>query len=82
MELLINELMFINSHKVRKQLCTCLGLINLMEGNESAKPEEFESIINCLKNALGDLDEETRRLSVLLHDNYTGKVTFQAAGQA
>jgi hypothetical protein len=68
MQDLLKQLTFVTSHKLRKSVATCMGLINLIDPEDPHSVEEIKHILRYLKTTIHDLDEETRNMSLLLHD--------------
>lgn len=60
----LEEMLHMTSHRVRAPLCTCLGLIQLLE-MENTKPskEEIKTFISHIKTNISELDNFTRELN-------------------
>jgi signal transduction histidine kinase len=58
----LENMLFITSHRVRKPVSSCLGLMNLMDFNNPSK-EELEIILKHLRTSANDLDQFTRDLT-------------------
>ncbi|MEO6303479.1 MAG: PAS domain S-box protein [Bacteroidia bacterium] len=60
----LKQLIFTNSHRVRKPLTTILGLVDI--NLEKLSKEEFEKVRSYLKQSMTELDEVTREVDLLL----------------
>jgi PAS domain S-box-containing protein len=58
----LSEMLHLTSHKVRKPLTTCLGLMTLFEAKNNYSPEKIKEMIGYLKGSAVELDEFTREL--------------------
>jgi CheY-like chemotaxis protein len=65
----LEEMLHMTSHRVRAPLCTCLGLIQVLE-MENAIPskEEVKTFLNHIKTNISDLDNFTRELNDSLNN--------------
>lgn len=64
----LEEMLFMTSHEVRKPLTSCLGLINLLEGEVSLNKSELLDIIKHLKSSALELDAFTKKLTIFMND--------------
>ena len=64
----IEEMLFITSHKVRKPLANCFGLLNLFESEQAMTAAEQNHIINHLKSSASELDTFTKELTIFMGD--------------
>lgn len=66
----LEDMLYMTSHRVRAPLCTCLGLIQLLEyeGNHAPTEKEIKSILNHIKTNISDLDVFTRELTHFLEE--------------
>lgn len=58
----LNTLLHMTSHKVRKPLSTCLGLMNLFDSGKVFSAAEIKDMIGHLKSSALDLDGFVREL--------------------
>ncbi len=59
----LEEMMFMTSHKVRKPVVSCLGLMNILDSGEVLGEEEKNKILQHLKTSALELDRFTKELS-------------------
>lgn len=67
----LEEMLHLTSHRVRAPLCTCLGLIQLMETKEDYRSEnkgELGEILTHIKTNMSELDSFTKELTQFLYD--------------
>ena len=64
----LEEMLFMTSHRVRKPLTTCLGLMNLIETDTPMTTEEMKKVLNHLKESALELDSYTRELTTFIDD--------------
>ncbi len=67
----LEEMLHLTSHRVRAPLCTCLGLIQLMEAKEDYRGEnkgELGEILTHIKTNMSELDSFTKELTQFLYD--------------
>lgn len=62
----LEEMMFINSHKVRHPLTMIMGISDLLEG-EIDSQEELKTITGFIKDSVNSLDKITRELTLFIH---------------
>ena len=73
-ELQLEQMLFITSHKVRKPLANCFGLLNLFESEEAMTEDQQNYIINNLKKNAIELDTFTKELTIFMGDLKRKKV--------
>jgi len=61
----VEEMLFITSHKVRKPVCTIQGLVQIMDMSPSK--EEAEHILRSIRQSAVELDEYTHELTRFIH---------------
>lgn len=64
------ELAFKNSHHFRSPLSNVMGIIDLLDNNESSK-EEIKELINIMKVEISDLDGASRELSAFINSYHS-----------
>jgi len=64
----LKEMLFMTSHKVRKPVSSCLGLMNLVESDIPISQDELWKIIGHLKSSALELDAFTRELTTFIYD--------------
>lgn len=64
----LEQMLFMTSHEVRKPLTSCLGLMNLVEGEEPLSKAELWNIIKHLKSSALELDIFTKKLTIFLYE--------------
>lgn len=65
----LEEALFKLSHGVRHPVSICLSLIDLLERPEELTIEETKMFLDHFKKAVGDIDEEIRKMNQFLADN-------------
>jgi hypothetical protein len=61
----LEEMLFLTSHKVRKPVATCMGLMNVFN-MENPEKEDLKVIFGHLKSSATDLDLFTRELTTFI----------------
>lgn len=64
----LEDMLYMTSHEVRKPLASCMGLMNLVEGDERLSQDELWDTIKHLKSSAMDLNEFTKKLTLFLHE--------------
>jgi PAS domain S-box-containing protein len=64
----LNAMLHMTSHRVRKPLATCLGLMGLIEHGKNLTKKESDDIVAHLKFSALELNEFTQELTTLLHE--------------
>jgi CheY-like chemotaxis protein len=66
----LEEMLQMTSHRVRKPICNCLGLIMIFEKKDpqALEKDEFRKIMQFIKNSVLELDEYTRELTDFLSE--------------
>ncbi|MBI1184100.1 PAS domain-containing protein [bacterium] len=64
---LLEDLIFITSHKIRQPVCNLIGLVNLIYNFQNSK-KEFKKLTNYLQEALQSLDRVTQDLTDFIHE--------------
>jgi PAS domain S-box-containing protein len=65
----LDEMLFMTSHKVRRPVTTCLGLMEIVEAdNVSLTQKEVNSLISHFKSSAVELDEFTRELTAFISE--------------
>ena len=62
----IEEMLFITSHKVRRPLANCVGLLDVFQSDETLTKVEQNDIIEHMKNSAVELDVFTKELTVFM----------------
>lgn len=62
----LEDMLFMTSHEVRKPLASCMGLLNLIEGEVPLNQLELWNIIKHLKSSALELDAFTKKLTVFM----------------
>jgi PAS domain S-box-containing protein len=62
----LEEMLFSFSHKIRRPVASCLGLIDVLSSGKFSE-KEIEQFIAYFKESAGELDSYTRELTGLLH---------------
>ncbi|WP_276361360.1 PAS domain S-box protein [Daejeonella sp. H1SJ63] len=63
----LEDMLFMTSHEVRKPLTSCMGLMNLVEGEAPLSQLELWDTIKHLKSSALELDEFTQKLTIFMH---------------
>lgn len=61
----IEQMLFITSHKVRKPVTSCLGLVNLLDTPDTSE-SDIRQALSYLKESAIELDDFTRELSAFI----------------
>jgi DNA-binding response OmpR family regulator len=71
----LEEMLHITSHRVRAPLCTCLGLIQLIEAKEYKieSTSQLEELLTHIKTNITELDNFTKELTNFLHETKVKK---------
>ncbi|HEU4718688.1 MAG TPA: response regulator [Bacteroidia bacterium] len=66
----LEEMLEMVSHRVRKPLCTCLGLIQLLEKGDGGilNSSELQKVITHVRSSTGELDDFTRELTTFMQE--------------
>ncbi len=64
----LSEMMFIISHKIRQPIAHILGFSNLLDNTKNS-PNEFDKIVEHMKQSSQSLDELTRELSTFINEH-------------
>lgn len=64
----LEEMLFMTSHRVRKPIASCLGLMNLVENGKTLTQEELNKTIEHLKLSALELDTFTKELTTFIYD--------------
>ncbi|MDF2448196.1 MAG: Hybrid signal transduction histidine kinase and diguanylatecyclase/phosphodiesterase [Bacteroidota bacterium] len=66
----LEDMLFMTSHRVRAPLCTCMGLIQLLEfdGEFAPNEKEIKTILNHIKSNVSELDLFTKELTHFLEE--------------
>lgn len=59
----LQEMLFMTSHKVRKSVTNCLGLLDLMENKDLKTQEEMWQVIKYMKYSAEELEQFTKELT-------------------
>lgn len=70
----LEDMLHITSHKIRAPLCTCLGLINMLESEEDMSAEDLKKILAYMKLSIADLDNFTHELTNFLNQSRQNKL--------
>lgn len=70
----LEDMLHITSHKIRAPLCTCLGLINMLENEEDIEAEDLKKIFTYMKLSIADLDSFTHELTSFLSQSMQRKL--------
>lgn len=64
----LNEMLHMTSHRVRRPLTTCMGLLNLIDEGVANNPQEMKEMIKHMRDNAVELDEFTKDLTRLMND--------------
>lgn len=64
----LEELLSVTSHRVRKPVSNCLGMIHLLEKSETLSSAEFKRIASYFKASAEELDSFTRELTIMMQN--------------
>ncbi len=64
----LEEILFMTSHKLRKPVTNCLGLIHLVEGNRQLSQAEIVKILAHFEASILELDAFTRELTTSIFE--------------
>lgn len=64
----LKEMLFMTSHRVRKPIASCLGLMNLLETEQPMTIEELKKVVAYFKASALELDEFTKELTTFIDD--------------
>lgn len=64
----LEKMLFMTSHRVRKPVASCLGLMNILENKQPMTVEELEKIVSHFKSSALELDEFTKELIAFIHN--------------
>lgn len=64
----LENMLHITSHRVRKPICTFLGLMQLLELKAELSSDEVKKLLQELKANAVELDDFTKELTIFLHD--------------
>lgn len=64
----LEEMLFMTSHEVRKPLTSCMGLMNLVEGEAPLNQLELWNTIKHLKSSALELDAFTKKLTTFMYE--------------
>lgn len=64
----IEKMLFMVSHKIRKPVTNCIGLITLVEEEKTMSQDDLKVIINHFKSSAMELDMFTQELTHLICD--------------
>ncbi|HEY3404162.1 MAG TPA: hypothetical protein VGK59_12285 [Ohtaekwangia sp.] len=64
----LEEMLFVTSHKVRRPISTCLGLMQLIDNTKPVDMAELRKIIEHLKENALELDNFTRELTKFIYE--------------
>lgn len=64
----LEEMLTMTSHRVRKPITSCLGIMNLMENRIPLSQDELWNTIEHLKSSALELDTFTRELTTFIFD--------------
>ncbi len=64
----LEDMLYMTSHEVRKPLATCMGLMNLVEGDAPLSQLELWDTIKHLKSSALDLDSFTKKLTMFMNE--------------
>lgn len=62
----LEEMLFMTSHKVRQHIANILGLSNILYSSKN-EPEEFKIVVDYLKKSALNLDKVTQELNLFIH---------------
>lgn len=64
----LEEMLFVTSHKVRRPISTCLGLMQLIDNTKPLDMNELRKIVEHLKENALELDTFTRELTKFIYE--------------
>ena len=64
----LEEMLTMTSHKVRKPIASCLGIMSLMENKVPLSQDELLNIVEHLKSSALELDTFTKELTTFIFD--------------
>ena len=64
----LQEMLFVTSHKIRRPISTCLGLMQLIDSSKSVDQAELHKIIQHLKENALELDTFTKELTKFIYE--------------
>lgn len=64
----LEEMLFVTSHKVRRPISTCLGLMQLIDNTKPIDMNELRKIVEHLKENALELDTFTRELTKFIYE--------------
>lgn len=71
----LEQMLFMTSHKIRKPIVTSLGLLNLLDNENTLNQDELCKITQNLKLNTMEMDKITRELSQYIFDLKTKEMT-------
>jgi len=83
----LEEMLYVTSHKVRRPISTCLGLMQLIDNSKPLDQAELHKIIEHLKENALELDTFTKELTKFIYEiqqrnKTTGAMTVESVTQA
>lgn len=64
----LEEMLFMTSHRVRKPVANCLGLMELLEKEHPMTVEELKKVVTYFKSSALELDTFTRELTTYIDE--------------
>lgn len=64
----LEEMLFMTSHKVRKPICTFLGLMQLIDSDKLLSEQEQKKILGHAKSTALELDTFTKELTTFIYE--------------
>lgn len=63
------------SHRIRSPLCSCIGLLDMMERSEITDPaKREEQLISYMRKSINEMDDVTRSLTTFLAESRSRKM--------
>lgn len=69
----LEEMLSLTSHRVRKPVASCLGLMKLLETKQPMTVEELQSVVSHFKASAMELDEFTKELTSFISNMTTSE---------
>lgn len=64
----LEKMLFKTTHKVRRPVANCLGLMQLLDTSQPISAKELHDMVSHFKTSAMELDEFTKDLTVFIHD--------------
>lgn len=64
----VEKMLFMVSHKIRKPVTNCMGLMTLVDDDKTLTQEDLNAIVNHFKSSAIELDQFTKELTNFIYD--------------